>query len=596
MNTLVLVNSLSSRFGEARELVLPYLDHFGVPSVELDLARESLPADVREYALIVAAHARLDPDRSRLGTEGRRVLLRAIAHGAGLVSFDPALPSAAELGARESGGEAWAEAVEFPAREHYLTARHSPGSIQPLLRRLRVPFISAPDDGVVLAAAGNPLLTATALGQGRVVHWATAGWMRAAVLGPMAGLDDLVWRGLVWAARKPFAIRGLAPLVTMRVDDAAGWGTDWNRSPFSWVHDANRHGFKPWLGLFIGNLTPPAVNEMRDLIQRNLANAFPHAFGRRSNTGIARRYYQGELTPRRGDNAEEEFRRWHGTPPSPADLDEFIYFDHLHKRPWPDGEAARRLEAVDRWYAAHAPLPMSRYAVPHWYEMGSNVVGHLHDRWGIEFTGTVMSPDRSFSFARPWMKAGPYRCSCGPGAANRVDPARRGERPFYYADWIDIGGRRFFNCLTEIRDDAGYDWAPDNDVTATAERGVRQLRRALDGMALAVLFAHETDSIYAIRPEAWSAEIAGVARGIDRYRPLFVTMDDALRYVRATRTSRLESAQVDSSGREVSASFKGCSDVGTHFRLFTESGDDIAERLVEVPPFTGQATVRVRLL
>jgi len=90
----------------------------------------------------------------------------------------------------------------------------------------------------------------------------------------------VLWRSLVWAARKPFALRGLPPLVTMRVDEVAGQGVLWQQSPLYWVHLANRHGFKPWLGLFIYNLTEPAVNELRDLIQRDQATAFPHAFGR----------------------------------------------------------------------------------------------------------------------------------------------------------------------------------------------------------------------------------------------------------------------------------------------------------------------------
>jgi hypothetical protein len=595
VKTLVLVNSFSPRFAEAGELVLPYLEHFGVLFTELDLAHEPLPADAPEHALIVVAHARLDPHGTRLGADGREALLRAVARGAGLVSFDPTLPSAAELGARRSGSDAWAETFEFSATGHSITKRHSPGSFQPLLSRMRVPSMPAPDNAALLTAGGKPLLAATVLGQGRVVQWATAAWMRAAVLGPMAGLDDLVWRGLVWAARKPFALRGLAPLVTMRVDDVAGCGTEWSRSPFYWVHDANRHGFKPWLGIFVNNLSPAAVHELRDLIQRGQATAFPHALGMSARIKIKNAYFPGELAPGRRKELKEEFRRVHGAPPSAADLDEFIYFDHLHKRPWSDGEAARRLELVDRWYAEHAPLPMSRYAVPHWYEIGSNVVGHLRERWGIEFTGAVMDPDLSFSFVRPLMKSGPFRRFPGPRAEQAVETSRHGERPFYFADWLNLGGHRFFNCLTEIRDDAGYDWAPDNDVEATVGRGVRQLRRALDGMALAVLFAHETDHLYAIRPEAWSKEIARVAQGIVQYSPLYVTMDDALCYVRATRTSRLESARVDASGHTVTATFRGFADVGTHFRLFTDAGDDFNERLVEVPPFTGQVSVDVQV-
>ena len=50
---------------------------------------------------------------------------------------------------------------------------------------------------------------------------------------------------------------------------------------------------------------------------------------------------------------------------------------------------------------------------------------------------------------------------------------------------------QFFNCVTEIRDDAGYEWYPSNDVACTIDRGTRQTKRALDSMALATLFTHD---------------------------------------------------------------------------------------------------------
>ena len=78
------------------------------------------------------------------------------------------------------------------------------------------------------------------------MQWGSYGWMVSTVLGPVDGLDDVVWRGVVWAARKPFVMRGLPNFVTMRVDDVEG--------PFDWVHAANAVGFKPFLALFISNV------------------------------------------------------------------------------------------------------------------------------------------------------------------------------------------------------------------------------------------------------------------------------------------------------------------------------------------------------
>jgi len=39
------------------------------------------------------------------------------------------------------------------------------------------------------------------------------------------GIDDLFWRSLVWAARKPFVVRGYPRLWTVQMDDTLqGWG------------------------------------------------------------------------------------------------------------------------------------------------------------------------------------------------------------------------------------------------------------------------------------------------------------------------------------------------------------------------------------
>jgi hypothetical protein len=438
---------------------------------------------------------------------------------------------------------------------------------------LRLPKAAVIAGTALICAGKYPVVSILNVGLGRVVQWTTTDWMHTAVLGPLGGLDDVLWRSLVWAARKPFAFRGLPPLVTMRVDDVAGRGGLWGQTPLYWVQTANQHGFKPWLGLFIYNLTESAIVELRDLVQRGQATAFPHAFGRPPRSADTDFYYYEQAYP------------WRAT-----EYDEFIYFDHQKRRPWPDDEAARGLAAVDEWYQAHAPLPISPYAVAHWYEMGRNVMAHVREQWHAEFIGKTQDANLPLTIQTSWLKSGPFRRYEQPGTAGPA-AVRRGRRPVYYADFINLDGQQFFNCVTEIRDDAGYEWQPDQDVAATVGRGVRQLRRAFDSMALAVLFTHETDYIYKISPDAWADEIAQVAAGIAAYNPIYVTLDEGIRYVRATRTSQLKSAYYDPAAGTVTATFTGFTDIPTHFHLFSESSDKITSSLVEVPVFEGECVV-----
>lgn len=598
---LVLLNSFSRAYRQGVEYVLPYLDHLGVPRHELDLASEPLPQNAGSYALIVVAHSELDRSGTRLGRAGRQRLLSAVGAGSGLLSFDPALPSAADLGEDAPAGPLGGEArlandvsCSSVGAGHFITQRRGGLDVAPFLDALPVPGLAAPAETVLLRASESALLAATGLGKGRVARWATCKWADSRILGPLAGLDRPLWRSLVWAARKPFVMRALPPLVTMRVDDVAGTGGMWDRSPFYWVHGANQHGFKPWLGIYPYNLTPEAVGELRDLIDSGQATAFPHALGRPPRPGpFEDLFYWDDALEVRGGDADGFIYRAGGRPWT-SDLDEFVFFDHHRGRPWSDAEAARGLASLDAWYGAHSPLPMSRYALAHFGEVGANAIGHIRERWGCDLIGQFIDVDTPLVLDSPWTIGGPFRRYEQPGTG-AIMATRRGRRPVYYADFVNLAGHRFFNCVTEVRDVGGYEWFPDDDVPSTVRRGVRQLRRELDSMALAVLFTHETDRIYLIQPEEWPEKIGGVAEGIADYDPIYVTMDEGVSYVRATRTSQIRSCAYDASAEQVKVTLAGRADLDTHVMLFTEEGGKTVRRLVPVPAFEGQTTVAVSM-
>jgi len=587
---LVLVNSGSPAYQDGMQIVLPYLDHFGVPYRIIDLMYTPLPVDVAEQALVVVAHRQRDMDGRRLGDGGKRALIDAFQHGCGYVSFDPLLFDSADAAksghlSRTPHAPVSGDVIKFGDCTHYITALHETGETLALGQSLSMlpsaPFhgsADATDSATLLTVGDAPVLSVQQLGQGRLVTWATSDWGRTTVLGPVAGLDDVLWRSLVWAARKPFALRGMPPFLTMRVDDVAGTGGLWHESPLYWVRTCNRYGLKPWLGLFLYNLTPDAIAETKTLVADGQATAFPHAFGRPPRHGARDYFYSDQALPLRSTT-----------------YDEFIYFDHERGRPWPDDEAARGLAAVDAWHA-RTGIPISPYAVAHWYEAGLNVMRHLQQRWGVEFICKIQDADASLSKDNPWLALGPFRRHELPGACHS-DTTRRSGRPVYYADFVNFGGVQLFNCVTEIRDDAGYEWAPDNDIPATVCRGVRQLRRALDSMVLPVLFTHETDYIYKISPDAWEAEIAQIMGAIhdDGYEPVCVTLDEGARYARALRTSRMTSCSWDAARRVVSASYTGHADVTTQFLIFTDSDAGITSRRADVPAFSEHALVEVQL-
>jgi len=564
MNALVLLDSSKPAAKWGREHVIPYLDHFGVPYHTVDLATTDIKSCWDCHALAIVSHP------GALRQADVAAVIEGVEKGAGLVSFDPDFPKRDIVGTQEKASE-----LGFNA-DHYITALHKDSPTRRLFGTMTLPKVVVSGADVLVKADEVALLIAEQKGEGKVVQWTNQEWMDAKVLGPLGGLDDCLWRSIVWAARKPFAMRALPPIVTMRVDDVAGRGVRWKQSPLYWVKTCGKYGFKPWLGLFIYNLTPEAVRELRGYISEGIATASPHALGRPPRENENRDfYYDPNAIPLRVDT-----------------YDEFIYFDHHNSKPWSDEEIARGLKAVDDWWA-EAKLPMANYLVPHFSEIGENAIPHVAEKWGMEFAIFYHQAGLPYAVSTPWTRCGPFRLygEPGPSAAHGLPGT---PRPVYYADFVDVAGHKFFNCFTEIRDDAGYEWAPDNDVKATVGRGVRQLRRALDSKALAVLFTHETDYIYKIRPENWDKELKAISEQIAEYSPIYLTTDEALKIVRAHRTSKLSSCTYDPLARTVKAELTGITDVPTSFCLYSADGDGIGSQLVEVPIFSEKTVVEAK--
>jgi hypothetical protein len=584
METLVFIDESDSLSIITKTYLLPYLDHFGIVYELADINTKKLSKRADNYSLVIIGHDMI------IAKTASKLIKKIISKGGGVVSFDPDWT----LNNMESQPSTVSAKLIYFNNGHYITSLHEKTDTIKSLVKIPLRDLSADIMKPLVFADGKPLLLISETGKQRCVVFTSMDWMNTHFVGPMMGLDDCLWRSFVWAARKPFVMRGLPPLVTMRVDDVAGRGELMQKSPLYWVKTANKYGFKPWLGLFIYNLSPVAVEELRGYILSNQATASPHAFGRPNRAQMNNKpteSYTGS------DFVQTDTRFYYDPDAFPLrakSYDEFIYFDHQKRKPWNDEEAIRGLEAVDKWYAKNQPLPMSKYFLAHWYEMGSNIIPHVSQKWGMEYIGINKAIDTPYADSIPWIKGAPFRLHENPGTVTN-NSALRGMKAVYYSDFIDINGNKFFNSLTEIRDDAGYEWAPDNDVKASADRGIRQLSRALNSMALAVLFTHETDFIYRIQPEKWDKELQLITVGIKSYNPVYLTMDDALKIVRTTKTSKLNKIETDNRLGVVKTEFTGNSDVKSYFYIFTEKEKKIDQRLVEIPLFNNRIEIVTKL-
>src|SRR5262249_15821531 len=75
------------------------------------------------------------------------------------------------------------------------------------------------------------------------------------------------------------------------------------------------------------------------------------------------------------------------------------------------------------------------------------------------------------------------------------------------------------------------------------------------------------------------------------YKPIYVTMDYANQYVRATRTSHIRCSEFDSSSGQVLVSLAGKSDLDTSVQVFVGNDSSISNLVGAVPAFTNSMTL-----
>ena len=486
-------------------------------------------------------------------------LINALIGGIGLYSFDPVLflNTTGTISTDIADIYLSANQIDINNTSHFITEYHQSDSYDLPLINGTTPYsnnyeiitlrdlmpvnqtttLTNGSNLAIIADGENyaAILETSEFSTGRVVKWNTCNWMYENYLGPVFGMDDILWRSIVWAARKPFVMQGLPPIITMRVDDVDGAGSDIIDN-FIWIEISNEFDLIPWCGTFNDNIPASYVSTFKSLLDNNRATASPHAF----------------------------------------DYETFIYYNHYGESGF--NPAYNVIRARD--YYLTNQLPMSKYVASHYYELDLDALEEMHNM-GIEFIATHMP------FSSPyhdwWLEIGPYR-------TNR-DMFERSSSPLpvYYADFVSGGAFEFFNCVTEIRDDDGYEWVPRNDdIINSVAQGVRQLTRAMTSMVLPTLFTHQQN--LSITESNWRNILSQIHTAMERFEPQYKSMDYAVQYIRAR--NNLTITNVTDETNIVNITFTGQNDMNTKCYLFTESGSGITHKLVTLPSISsGSLTV-----
>jgi|GEM_PF-6309631 len=556
LSARIIVNSASSGFIDFPAIVRPFLEVMGLPLLISDRNIEQLDNSLQDHPLIVLGHNALD-ESVPWRPEEIVAIQEALAMGSGIVSLDPRTLELLELGTLhiESGQ---ADQIYFPKIFHFITALHPRETFAEKQSQLLHPFsvhaVSLMEGVEILGYAGTyPYLLCQDNGAGRIVQMLGYDWMRSEIRGPLGGLDDLLWRSFIWAAKKPFVLREVPPFATLRVDDCVGDHGHYRSRPFEWVDIANRYGFRPWLGFFHETIKEAASAKMQELVKAGQATA-----------------------------------QFHGV----------YLFGTVYKQN--DSSVDSIKQAVQDWIQIHQwNQPFSVYFIPHNYDLSAAALPAL-ELLGVKVIGLPYPLDSgggASSRTTPWLEDGPFRVK-KTGSDGVPWDGRNASASIYYADRFRAttdSANQLFNWLTEIRDVNGYEWfhysegpGQYSDTTAAMSRGIAILRRCFDSKVPGNLFTHE-DSwrgkfIANITPENWETMLAGITSGLTEYEPRLVTVDEEALYVRALHTSSLDQVLINPSGQLV-LQFTGEAEVPTELAVYCEENGYISRTWAPVPAF-----------
>jgi len=575
MSLLCLVDSSRNpEFESLHETLWSALDFYGMAYEVVDLAESRLSPEVlRSHSAIVIGQEHLGESLLEHGTEA---VVDAVNEGVGLVCFDGDLHQYKQPLKDAFGLKTTEEPTHMPhlntaavriwENKHFITAA----------KELELVRFDKPvevgnvvniekDHSLLMVAAnssGTPALVAETYGRGKAVLFALSMkvWLRE-YFGHGGGLDDIFWRSIVWAARKPFAILAMLPFVTIRIDDCSG------TNDFEWVRILNKHGFIPHVSLFTENIGKRAVNIIKELYDAGLAEFSVHAF-----TWTDQVYWK---------------------PKSPV--------NHSEGNEYSQEEFTRFFKKLDR-LAKEWGIEWSKVLTAHFGEVGRTAIPFLKER-GITYLGM------------PYAFGVPY----GVSSLGLPESGLRGLKPFngrggvidHYPDdpelfivspsYTDVP-----NSMLQMLIAKGavtpkgqiYDFLWETarekvDVELGAWYAAFGIKFCLNNLACAVLVTHE-QNISILNNEEWDSLLRHVDELTARYERIYRSWSQTAEYAKNLYNSRLTHATYDNATKEVECRLEGKSDVTLYLHLFKDGFERVERGFKEVPSYEGKVAIKFK--
>ena len=616
---LVLCDSSREDAWDGHKLFIQALHHWGVPYRVRDLAGDGIENDEpAAHALVAMVQEHVGESLSGSQSEA---ILRALKEGTGLLLLDPhleKLPKPLRQGLRITPGKLSSHpSVSIATTRHFITYWRD--------FRERVTF-RAPCEGISLGVdalpllsgkTGEPLMVAGRHGCGRYVAWglSTMVWSRK-ILGFARGLDDLLWRGLVWAAKKPFALKAMPPFATMRFDDCSGSGSlSWlaaharhaNTPPppplrkilesgaaekdsvvthFNYVKMLNSRGWRPEISVFIEQLRQDDWTHLREIFDSGGAQISCHAI----SDGYDRQgVWRSTFVNHRGVEVE--------TTDGPKlfhclSNDEFAGESSgstIHKiarggplpnyrlAPCSQLELKNRFARIDKIWSEKGIRPGATPNL-HWRNPPSNALAHMKKRgqtfsmWTSRYNHAIVDPEAYNWRMLPYGDAG----MCLDYMPIPVDAI--GIHP---TDFFNVQAHVFLPGLErdEFGDDVDFfrckkppvaGLTTHHDLELVAQSCIRHARLGLQGLFFACPLTHEMN-LATLGPGEWREILETVDAGLSKYPKEFVLYDKISETARAKCETFFHT--VDWDGRSLNVTLGGMALQNVPIQIFVNDSE-----------------------
>lgn len=431
--------------GEFQRYTERYLENFQVPYELFDVSTAAPPVDLNNRQLIIAGHSGLS-----LPAAWQTAITAAVNGGSGFVNLDSdstigtATHIQAIFHATGSSSGTPGSSITVPlavtaggATPHFIAGLQMK-TLEPAgdfvynfhadqngaLNKVTATVLQSAQ-GTVIAELGNdPLVLATTFGAGRAVNFGTLDYLQADRFGFLMGVDDLFWRSLVWAARKPFVIRGYPRFWSLRMDHNldSNWDT------------RIREMYDPAL---TGNVAAGGTGGPWKVTGSVNLNFMPAGDAGRANVITDINAGKLQISPHGFGNSAMGDLFWHG-------LD-------ATSRPLTDSEWQANVTAIQQFQQGNGgsdTIPFfSKWWVGHFYNLSDNIGFDLANTFGVRYIGATIKPGFAYTtdpaqpgYQEERLQARPYwiyQLPPKPAAVFASDESYS----FFFADDLTIGSR-----------------------------------------------------------------------------------------------------------------------------------------------------------